>query len=217
MLDTEAPHSLVLPISFDQDIKRRLSPEGLTDFIDSLDQTRLAPELLSWYKEILPKRYASRWTSTEVNYLLYGRQTVTGIISIDYYFDYYNFFHYVDTRDREESSRDDVCWVDLLMPHIHTYLYNPERNPNRGKKFIGTLHCHPHGGFLAESPNEKVWSPKPTGFSTPDIAWNNRYLKKYGRDGRLMAFLIYYQENGSYFGNSQTVNSSPQSLTVILE
>lgn len=171
-------------------------------------------ELMNWYKQFLPGRLSSQWTSVEINYLLYGRQTPAGLVCTGYHFQYYNFFHYIDTDNPEQIARQDVCEADPLAPHTHSYLNNLDKNPNRGRKILGSLHSHPYGGFHSRKSMKTVES---VGFSPDDEWWNNWYLTKYGADGRNMAFVIYYADNDFYKGASLSKSTEPQHLDIVIQ
>ena len=205
---------LMLPSSLDVDVKKRLELDSMMLFINSLDPKKVSPEQIEWFKNALPERYTSKWTTVEINYQLYGRETSDGLIAAGYNFHYYNFSHNLDMTDPEQASRVDICEADAtITPHTHSLIYNPEENPNKGKKILGTLHSHPHFGFTSRKDRKSVES---VGFSPPDIWLNNWHLKKYGKDGRKLAFLIYYPENDFYKGVSQTKSTEPKHLNIQL-
>lgn len=215
MQSNEAVDRLILPANLDKDIKRRLTVDGIASFLETITLTSDKEiELINWYKAFLPGRLSSGWTNLEINYLLYGRQTPTGLVCTGYHFQYYNFFHYIDFDDPEQAIRQDICDADPLAPHTHSYLNNLDRNPNRGRKFLGSLHSHPLLGFLSRKKMNSVTS---VGFSPDDEWWNNRYLTKYGADGRNMAFVIYYADNDFYKGITLSQSTQPQHLDILVQ
>lgn len=202
---------LLLPKAIDVDIKRRLSLDGILELIPPLDPVRLAQGEIDW-RTVIQERYPTHWTDVEANYLLYGKSTPLGIVSIGFYFQYYNFFHTVNMDDPQEAKTEGICKSDqAIWPHTHTYLDNPERNRNNGR-FLGTLHTHPFSFGNSGSAD----------FSPQDLAWNQAYLRRYGTDGRKMTFVIYNQafgkspENDYYSGVSQTITTPPVLLDISL-
>jgi len=206
---------LIIPTSFDEDIKRRLEIEEIISFLNSLDLTTKREEDIEVEDLIksLPQRVPD-WTSIEVNYLLYGHETLDGLVCTGNYFHFYNFFHYIDTRDPKQATREDLCEADGGAPHIHTLVYNPEENNNKESNFLGTLHNHPHLGFPSR---KRMDSINAVGFSPEDKWWNNYYLEKYGNDGRKLAFVVYYSDNDFYMGAFGTKSTQPELLEIMVK
>src|SRR3989338_848594 len=139
---------LVIPKSLDGDIKRRLRPEEIVGFLGSLDLTNVRDVEGIRYLLAYPERLGNGLTSTETNYLLYGREIDNDLVCANAYFEFYNFFHYINMNDPEQMARKDLCGADTdSAPHTHTLVYNPEKNRNLGRGLLGTLHSHPHSGF----------------------------------------------------------------------
>lgn len=206
---------LVVSKSLGEDIKRRLVPEEIVRFLGSLDlaQVRDAEDIR--YLLSYPQRLSNGWTSTEVNYLLYGREMDNDLICTNAYFEYYNFFHYINMNDPEQMARKDICKADIgIAPHVHTLAYNPEKNRNLGKNLLGTLHNHNHLGFPSR---QKMKSVSAVGFSPDDEFWNNWYLERYGTDGRKLAFVIYYSDNDFYMGAFKTRHTQLGLLNIVIE
>lgn len=209
--EIQGPNRLILPRSLDLDLKRTLSPDGIAEFVDAVDPAAIDPELLDWHKQHLAQRVASRWSMMEAIYLLYGRETPNALVCNGFYFQYYNLFHYLDMSNPQEAAREDICPDDReLGAHTHSFLWNPNKNPNRGRKLLGYLHNH-NRGLIAQKRMTTVGS---VGFSAPDWDNNNRYLQKYGTDGRNMAFVIYYPGDDFYKGITVSQTSQPGHLEI---
>lgn len=203
---------LILPQSLDGDINQRLSLEGIISFLGSLDLTKAQNPSAVDHLLNHPELFIGHWTETEVNYLLYGQEIGDELVCKSFHFDYYNFMHYLDTDNPEEMARNDICSLDSGFPHVHVLASNPISNVNPDNEFLGTLHSHPLLGFIAKSPK----SPDDVGFSPPDLDWNARYLERYGRDGRRLAFVIYYSDKIFYRGISQTKTTKPELIDITI-
>lgn len=206
---------LLLPRGLDIDIKRRLKSEEMLRFLGSLD-LREAPyaKRLGWLAKQNPKRFDNHWVETEVNYLLYGQETADGLLCTGSHFDFYNFFVVIDTSIPGEATRKDICETDAgIMPHVHALAYNPEANRNDPTKFLGTIHNHFALGSLYRNPR----SADKVGFSSQDEEWNDRYLDEHGKDGRRLAFGIYYSDSDFYVGISRTNSTKPELCDIVLQ
>lgn len=219
MINSESEPKLILPKSFDEDIRRRLSPEGLSQFVDSLDSasdSELDLDLLRYHREDLPQRLASHWSSAEVSYLLYGQSTPRGLVCSNYYFQDYNLSHYLDMNDPTQANRDDICPDDReVAPHIHSFMKNPENNPYPTEQFLGWVHNHPMGFYF----QKRKKTAESVGFSEPDWEWIEWYTKEYGSDGRKLGFAIYYSSPRTDFYKGLVVNQTvaPVHAEVIIE
>lgn len=207
----EEASKLFLPKALDEDIRRRLTIEAILEVVKA---TEMGAGWRRLYEKVLPERYASGWSTAEVNYLLYGKDTSTGLECSGFNFLYYGFFHYVNPNDPKDANGRDICYDDPVAPHRHSFLSNPDKVSNRGKRVLGFLHSHPFGFSVTR----KWGTVESVGFSGPDREWNGWYLKKYGGDGRSMAFVIYNQgwrgEPDFYKGIEVSRNIAPKHLEI---
>lgn len=209
MISTACPERLVLPKNLDTDIKQRLSIDGIMEVAD-LEGTGWTPETFS-------SRLRSGWTETEINYLLYGKQQGNILVCTGFYPKDYNFFHYLDPNNPEEMARDDICPEEReFVPHLHSFLNNPDKNPYPDQDFLGWLHNHFIGGY---SIKKRMGTVESVGFSPPDWDWINRYAETYGANNRRLAFVIYYSspKTDFYKGLVLARDLPPTHLEVAIE
>lgn len=202
---------LILPRSLHEDIKRRLGGDEIIHFLSTLDLTNVQDANRIKYLLDNPLGFKNGWVSTEVNYLLHGRETSDGLICTGNHFHYYNFFMYIDVNDAQQLARKDICEADMAAPHVHALVYNPDTNTNKEEDFLGTLHNHPHFGFASR---RRMKTIDAVGFSPDDERWNEWYLEKYGADKRKLAFVIYYSDNDFYMGVARRRSEQPKFLEI---
>lgn len=210
-----ANSKLLLPRTLDIEIKARLKSEKMLEFLKSLDLTGDPhAKRLEWLREQEAERFDNHWVETEVNYLLYGHETSEGLVCTGTHFDFYNFFVVIDTSIPGEATRKDICESDRgFMPHVHALAYNREANRNNPNTFLGSLHNHFMMGYMYKNPK----TVEGVGFSPQDEEWNDRYLEEHGKDGRRLAFGIYYSDEDFYVGISRTKSTKPELCEIVLQ
>jgi len=208
--EAEKHNKLILPRSLDLDIKSRLSLDAIMLIAGKQDT--------GWAQDVFASRLQSGWSLAEINYLLYGRGVNGILVCTGFYPQDYNFFHYLDITNAEDTARKDICPDDPEFPHFHSFLNNAVGNPFPDEDFLGWLHNHPNGLTI----QERMDTVESVGFSGADWTWINQYIENYGTNGRRLAFPIYYTsvvdtEVDFYKGVVAAQNLPPAHLEIIVE